>query len=124
MDKIGRKEIISAIVSALEPLDYVYALWEGGAVGFNRVDEWSDIDIHIDVDELESVMNRNFKDPIGLYCIFSNFILDVLATLVAIDEMMLQTKMFGRLTTNHTLLDLNCKLLFAKVIRFFFPISF
>jgi hypothetical protein len=51
MDKIGRKEIIASLVSVLEPLDYVYALWEGGAVGFDRVDEWSDIDIHVDVDD-------------------------------------------------------------------------
>jgi hypothetical protein len=51
MDKIDRKEIIEAIVSALEPLDYVHALWEGGAVGFNRIDEWSDIDIHVDADD-------------------------------------------------------------------------
>ncbi len=51
MENIGRKVIIEAIVSALEPLDYVYALWEGGAVGFNRLDEWSDIDIHVDAED-------------------------------------------------------------------------
>jgi hypothetical protein len=51
MENIGRKEIIEAIVSAVEPHDYVYALWEGGAVGFNRLDEWSDIDIHVDADD-------------------------------------------------------------------------
>ena len=36
---------------ALEPLDYVYALYEGGAVAFNRIDEWSDIDLYAVVDD-------------------------------------------------------------------------
>jgi len=42
---LSRDRIVRAIVEALEPLDYVYALWEGGAVAFDAVDEWSDIDI-------------------------------------------------------------------------------
>lgn len=45
-DHITRKHIITTLISALEPLDYVYALWEGGASSFNRVDEWSDIDLY------------------------------------------------------------------------------
>ena len=47
----GREEIVRTIVDALEPLDYVYALWEGGAVAFDRVDEWSDIDICVDAED-------------------------------------------------------------------------
>ena len=47
----GRDEIVQALVGALEPLDYVYALWEGGAVAFDRVDEWSDIDICVDAED-------------------------------------------------------------------------
>jgi predicted nucleotidyltransferase len=47
----SREEIVRTIVTALEPLDYVYALWEGGAVAFDRVDEWSDIDICVDADD-------------------------------------------------------------------------
>jgi len=35
----------------LEPIDYVHAFWEGGAVAFNRVDEWSDIDAYVAVDD-------------------------------------------------------------------------
>lgn len=42
---ISREEIVAAVARALEPLDYVYAMWEGGAVAFDRVDRWSDIDI-------------------------------------------------------------------------------
>ncbi|MFH1313752.1 MAG: nucleotidyltransferase domain-containing protein [Candidatus Eisenbacteria bacterium] len=47
----SRDKIVRTIVAALEPLDYVYALWEGGAVAFGRVDEWSDIDICVDADD-------------------------------------------------------------------------
>jgi hypothetical protein len=43
--------IIDALVSALEPLSYVHALWEGGAAAFNRIDEWSDIDVYMVVDD-------------------------------------------------------------------------
>jgi predicted nucleotidyltransferase len=46
--KITREKIIEALVDAMEPLDYVYALWEGGAVAFGRLDRWSDIDICVD----------------------------------------------------------------------------
>lgn len=45
---LSREVIIKTIVAALEPLDYVYALWEGGAAAFGRLDEWSDIDICVD----------------------------------------------------------------------------
>jgi predicted nucleotidyltransferase len=48
---IDREEITAAIARALEPLDYVYAMWEGGAVAFGRVDEWSDIDICISAED-------------------------------------------------------------------------
>jgi hypothetical protein len=49
--KVSREEIVAAVVKALEPLDYVFAVWEGGAVAFNRVDEWSDIDICVSADD-------------------------------------------------------------------------
>ena len=48
---LTREPILAALESALEPLDYVYAMWEGGAAAFKRVDEWSDIDIQFDVDD-------------------------------------------------------------------------
>jgi predicted nucleotidyltransferase len=50
-ENLSRDRIIRAIVEALEPLDYVYALWEGGAVAFGRLDEWSDIDICVDAED-------------------------------------------------------------------------
>ena len=49
--KIGRDEITAAIARALEPLDYVHAMWEGGAAAFGRVDEWSDVDICVSADD-------------------------------------------------------------------------
>ena len=48
---LTREPILAALQSALEPLDYVFAMWEGGAAAFNRVDEWSDIDLQFDVDD-------------------------------------------------------------------------
>jgi hypothetical protein len=42
---ITRNDILAAMQAALEPLDYTLALWEAGAAAFNRVDQWSDIDL-------------------------------------------------------------------------------
>ena len=47
---LTRNIIIQTLVDALEPLEYVYAFWEGGAAAFNRIDEWSDIDLYLVVD--------------------------------------------------------------------------
>jgi hypothetical protein len=35
----------------LEPLNYIHSFWEGGAAAFNRIDEWSDIDLYLVVDD-------------------------------------------------------------------------
>lgn len=48
---ITRKEILASFKGALENLDYVHAMWEGGAAAFNRLDEWSDVDLQFDVDD-------------------------------------------------------------------------
>lgn len=48
---LGRKEILENIVNALEPLDYVYAMWQCGSEAFNRIDQWSDIDVVVDVED-------------------------------------------------------------------------
>ena len=48
---LTRQEILDALIAALEPEAYVQALWEGGAAAFDRVDEWSDLDIMIAVDD-------------------------------------------------------------------------
>lgn len=48
---LSRTALLSALQAAVEPLPYAHALWQGGAAAFNRVDEWSDIDLQIDVDD-------------------------------------------------------------------------
>jgi CheY-like chemotaxis protein len=48
---LTKKEIIHALCEALEPLEYTHAFWEGGAAAFQRVDEWSDLDLLIDVED-------------------------------------------------------------------------
>ena len=51
MTKVTREQVLQVLVENLEPLDYSRALWEGGAAAFNRQDEWSDIDLHLVVDD-------------------------------------------------------------------------
>jgi len=50
-EKLTRDKVIKTVVNALEPLSYVYAFYEGGAIAFGRVDEWSDIDLCLIVDD-------------------------------------------------------------------------
>jgi len=50
-NRLTRDIIIQTLVNALEPLDYVHAFWEGGAAALNRIDEWSDIDLYLVVDD-------------------------------------------------------------------------
>ena len=42
-----RTTIIDALAKALEPLEPVIAFWEGGAVSWRRIDEWSDLDLYV-----------------------------------------------------------------------------
>jgi hypothetical protein len=50
-EKPSRDDIVQSLINALEPLDHLYAFWEGGAIAFNRLDEWSDMDLYIAVDD-------------------------------------------------------------------------
>lgn len=49
--ELSREDVMSALADALTPLVYVHAFWEGGAPGYGRLDEWSDIDAYILVDD-------------------------------------------------------------------------
>jgi len=49
--KVTRDTVIMALVDALKPLDYVHAFYENGAIAFNRLDDWSDIDLNLVVDD-------------------------------------------------------------------------
>lgn len=48
---LTREAILKALEAALKPLDYVQAMWQGGSASFNRVDEWSDIDLQVIADD-------------------------------------------------------------------------
>lgn len=48
---VGRENIIQALTTALEPLPYVNAMWESGAISHGRLDAYSDIDLQLDVDD-------------------------------------------------------------------------
>lgn len=48
---LTRTDIVTALVRTFEPLPFVYAMWEGGATAFDRTDEWSDIDVQVDIDD-------------------------------------------------------------------------
>jgi hypothetical protein len=47
----ARATVIKTLVNSLEPIDYIHAFWEGGAAAFNRVDQWSDIDLYLIVED-------------------------------------------------------------------------
>ncbi len=45
--QVERGDVLGVLQDALEPLDWVHAMWQGGAAAFGRVDEWSDIDLMV-----------------------------------------------------------------------------
>jgi hypothetical protein len=48
--QLTRAEIIDSL-KTLAKIDYIHAFWEGGAAAWNRIDEWSDIDAYLLVDD-------------------------------------------------------------------------
>lgn len=40
-----RQKILETITDAIEPLDFVLDLWQGGSAAHRYTDEWSDLDI-------------------------------------------------------------------------------
>ncbi len=57
--ELSREDVMSALADMLRPLDYVHSFWEGGAPGYGRLDEWSDIDAYILVDD--GKVERTFR---------------------------------------------------------------
>jgi hypothetical protein len=51
MYTVDRDVITGTLREALEPLEYVYAMWEGGSTAMGRMDQWSDIDLAVDVED-------------------------------------------------------------------------
>lgn len=48
---LDRQSVLNALREKLRPLETVYAMWEGGAAANNRLDQWSDIDLQLDVED-------------------------------------------------------------------------
>jgi hypothetical protein len=48
---IDRQTIIHALSDAYFRMPFIHALWEGGSAAFNRVDEFSDLDLHAIIDD-------------------------------------------------------------------------
>jgi uncharacterized protein YlbG (UPF0298 family)/predicted nucleotidyltransferase len=51
---ITREQIIPPIIEKLNSLGFVQAVWEGGAIAFDRVDDWSDIDLAVVIEDSRS----------------------------------------------------------------------
>jgi len=43
---LTKETIVRSLANTLQPIDFVHAFWEGGAASFDRVDDWSDIDLY------------------------------------------------------------------------------
>jgi predicted nucleotidyltransferase len=46
-----RDKIVNALVKLYEPIEEVYAVWENGSIAFNRIDDYSDIDLAVECDK-------------------------------------------------------------------------
>jgi len=74
---LSREKFITTLVEALRPLDFVNAVWEGGAAAFGRVDEWSDIDLVADAaddraDDVWPVLERAIESVAPVELCFVN----------------------------------------------------
>ena len=48
---VRREHVVRVLREALEPRDFVGAMWEAGAAAIGRVDEWSDMDLLVLVED-------------------------------------------------------------------------
>ncbi len=57
-ERLTREEIVAELTEALADLDWVDAMWEGGAAAYKRVDAWSDLDLYVVVadDKVEDAL--------------------------------------------------------------------
>jgi len=46
-----RDKIVNALVKLYEPIEDVYAVWQNGSIAFNRVDDYSDIDLAVECEK-------------------------------------------------------------------------
>lgn len=48
---LDRAEVFQSLASALERREYIHAFWEGGAAASGTLDQWSDLDLYLLVDD-------------------------------------------------------------------------
>ena len=51
MPPLDHARLRDTVHAALAALPWAHALWEGGSTAFGRADEWSDVDLQVDVDD-------------------------------------------------------------------------
>ena len=51
MSIINRSQIVEKLKERLEPLDFIYAMWLEGADASGTIDEFSDLDFWVDVED-------------------------------------------------------------------------
>ena len=51
MPSLDHARLRDTVHTALAALPWTHALWEGGSAAFGRADEWSDVDLQVDVDD-------------------------------------------------------------------------
>ncbi len=57
---LNRELLLNLLSNTLEPQAYALAMWEGGAAGFDRVDQWSDADVQVIVKD--GFVEQAFED--------------------------------------------------------------
>ena len=48
---VGRRHVVEALTESLRETPFIHAMWEGGAAAGGTLDEWSDIDLYVLVDD-------------------------------------------------------------------------
>lgn len=51
MPPLDHARLRDTVHNALAALPWTHALWEGGSAAFGRADQWSDVDLQVDVDD-------------------------------------------------------------------------
>lgn len=71
--QISRAALLETLAKTLEEQPYIYAAWEAGSAAFGRADQWSDIDLMVDVaddhvEEVFTIVEQALSDlaPINL----------------------------------------------------------
>jgi predicted nucleotidyltransferase len=47
----NREKIVNALIKLYEPIENVYAVWQNGSIAFDRLDDYSDIDLAVECEK-------------------------------------------------------------------------